>query len=448
MVQKSKVYGYARFATQAQLTDQKVVTKLDMPAPAPQKLLRVCAYARVSSPKETMLHSLSAQVSYYNSYIQKHSGWLFCGVYADEGISGTKENRDEFQRMMEDCRNGKIDIILCKSITRFARNTVVLLQCIRELNDLGVDVIFEKENIRTQSTDGELLLTILAGFAEEEALSASKNQLWRIKKNFEEGKSWTSAGYGYRQEDGVLIVEPEEAEVIRQIYEWYLDGLGHIAIAKRLREMGILNRFGKNWTKSGVEKALKNYTYTGNLLLQKTYSRDFITKQRMDNRGEKPMYHVEESHEAIISDEDFRRVQEEHKRRDEQYQRRQPVTHKPYTSKIECWCCHKNYRRKTYRGVASWVCVTFHTYGKSTCPNGHSIPETILDDLTADMDMSSVKKILTTADDDLTFILADGSTITKHWTPPSRKDSWTPEMKEQARQKSLKRWEAKKQWQR
>ena len=156
------------------------------------------------------------------------------------------------------------------------------------------------------------------------------------------------------------------------------------------------------------------------------------------------MYHVEESHEAIISDEDFRRVQEEHKRRDEQYQRRQPVTHKPYTSKIECWCCHKNYRRKTYRGVASWVCVTFHTYGKSTCPNGHSIPETILDDLTADMDMSSVKKILTTADDDLTFTLADGTTITKHWTPPSRKDSWTPEMKEQARQKSLKKWEAKK----
>ena len=111
MVQKSKVYGYARFATQAQLSDQKVVTKLDMPAPAPQKLLRVCAYARVSSPKETMLHSLSAQVSYYNSYIQKHPGWLFCGVYADEGISGTKENRDEFQRMMEDCRNGKIDLI-------------------------------------------------------------------------------------------------------------------------------------------------------------------------------------------------------------------------------------------------------------------------------------------------------------------------------------------------
>ena len=292
---------------------------LDFIAQRPGMMLRMVAWLmRLGYTREAIVEKLSAKASALSMQTLVTNLNHF-GKLTEEERADTVMLYTAFEELLH-AHMGGLNTVL--------RGKKVMVD-IRELNDLGVDVIFEKENIRTQSTDGELLLTILAGFAEEEALSASKNQLWRIKKNFEEGKSWTSAGYGYRQKDGVLVVEPEEAEVIRQIYEWYIEGLGHIAIAKRLREMGILNRFGKNWTKSGVEKALKNYTYTGNLLLQKTYSRDFITKQRMDNHGEKPMYHVEESHEAIISDEDFLRVQEEHKRRDEQYQRRQPVTRKP-----------------------------------------------------------------------------------------------------------------------
>ena len=164
----------------------KVVTKVAYP-PQLQRKKRVAAYARVSSGKDAMLHSLSAQVSYYNDLIQKEDGWEFVGVYSDEAITGTKEDRAGFQQMLEDCHNGKIDMVLTKSISRFARNTVTLLETVRMLKALGVDVFFEEQNIHTVSADGELMLTILASYAQEESLSASENQKWRIKKNFEEG---------------------------------------------------------------------------------------------------------------------------------------------------------------------------------------------------------------------------------------------------------------------
>ena len=148
--------------------------------PEQPKAVRVAAYARVSSDKDTMLHSLSAQVSQYSAMIQNHPGWIYCGVYADEGISGTKEIRENFQRLLQDCRDGKIDLVLTKSISRFARNTVTLLNAVRELRQLGVDVFFEEQNIHTMSGDGELMLSILAGFAEEEARSVSENMKWRV----------------------------------------------------------------------------------------------------------------------------------------------------------------------------------------------------------------------------------------------------------------------------
>lgn len=156
---------------------ERIVERVDSYIPAQPRALRVCAYARVSSGKDAMLHSLSAQVSYYSNLIQNHSGWLYCGVYSDEAMTGTKSQRDDFQRMIEDCRKGKIDLIITKSISRFARNTVTLLQTVRELKSMGIDVYFEEQHIHTISADGELMMTILASYAQEESLSASENQI-------------------------------------------------------------------------------------------------------------------------------------------------------------------------------------------------------------------------------------------------------------------------------
>ena len=167
---------------------ERVIERVDFQIPMQPKALRVCAYARVSSGKDAMLHSLSAQVSYYNSLIQCHADWLYCGVFSDEAITGTKSKRDGFQRMLASCRAGEIDLIITKSISRFARNTVTLLETVRELKSLGVDVFFEEQNIHTMSVDGELMLTILASYAQEESLSASENQKWRICKAFENGE--------------------------------------------------------------------------------------------------------------------------------------------------------------------------------------------------------------------------------------------------------------------
>ena len=164
----------------------RTVEKITFKALEVPKAIRVAAYARVSSGKDAMLHSLSAQVSYYSTLIQANSEWTYCGVYADEAKTGTKDSRENFQRMLTDCRNGKIDLVITKSISRFARNTVTLLETVRELKSLGVDVYFEEQNIHTLSADGEMMLTILASYAQEESLSASENQKWRIRKNFEQ----------------------------------------------------------------------------------------------------------------------------------------------------------------------------------------------------------------------------------------------------------------------
>ena len=163
-----------------------VVQRHFLKANIPQ-LKRVAAYARVSSGKDAMLHSLSAQISYYSDLIQNHSGWQYAGVYADEALTGTKDNRENFQRLLADCRAGNVDMVITKSISRFARNTVTLLETVRELKNMGVDVFFEEQNIHSLSADGELMLTILASYAQEESLSASENQKWRVKRNFENG---------------------------------------------------------------------------------------------------------------------------------------------------------------------------------------------------------------------------------------------------------------------
>ena len=402
---------------------------------APKKK-RVAAYCRVSSGKDAMLHSLSAQVSYYSDYIQKH-GWEYAGVYADEALTGTKDNRENFQRLLAECRKGTVQMVITKSISRFARNTVTLLETVRELKALGVDVYFEEQNIHTMSADGELMLTILASYAQEESLSVSENMKWRIKKNFKDGKPWSGFVLGYRCENGQYVVVPEEAEVVRRIYREYLDGLGATAIMKGLNDDGILTRLGKPWRTEGVLKILRNYNYTGNLILQKTYRENHLTKRKMKNNGEKPQYHAIGTHEAIIDLATFEAVQEELARRSEHYSGKKPstVTY-PFTRLIVCANCGKHYRRKTTATGIVWICSTYNTHGKRACAS-KAIPESVLYELTADVPLGDLTALRATKDNTLIFCFKDGSQTVKRWKDRSRRESWTEEMKEKARQQAL-----------
>ena len=198
---------------------ERIVERVDFSIPAQPRALRVCAYARVSTGKDAMLHSLSAQVSYYSKMIQSHAGWQYCGVYSDEAMTGTKNRRSGFQQMLEECRKGKIDLIITKSISRFARNTVTLLQTVRELKSLGVDVFFEEQHIHTLSSDGELMMTILASYAQEESLSASENQKWRVRKAFENGELMNLRFlFGYDITPDGIKVNENEAAIVRETY--------------------------------------------------------------------------------------------------------------------------------------------------------------------------------------------------------------------------------------
>ncbi len=409
---------------------------------------RVAAYARVSSGKDAMLHSLSAQVSYYSDLIQGRQDWLYCGVYADEAKTGTKDSREEFQRLISDCRSGRVDMVITKSISRFARNTVTLLEAVRELKSLGVDVYFEEQNIHTMSGDGELMMTILASYAQEESRSASENQKWRVKRNFEDGKPWSGSVLGYRYVNGVYIIKPDEAAIVREIFADYLSGLGIEAIMKKLNAEGKTTRNGNAWTRTCVHRVLCNYSYTGNLLLQTTFRENHITKKTMPNRGELPMYHAEATHEAIVSMEDYQAVQEEMARRATKHNRSTHGPAKyPFTSLIVCGACGKSYRRKVTRTGPVWICSTYNIYGKAACPS-KQIPEETLEKAAAEalgLDAfdgkalhDKITVIQAMRDNTLVFSFKDGTQTVKRWTDRSRAESWTPEMREAARQKALK----------
>lgn len=250
-----------------------------------KKHLRVAAYARVSTEKGAMLHSLAAQINYYSEMIQSNLEYEYAGVYADEGLSGTLEGRPEFQRMLRDCRAGKIDRILCKSISRFARNTIMLLKTVRELKLLGVSVYFEEQNIDTMSGEGELMLTVLASFAQEESRSVSENCKWRIRKKFEQGIPTGLRMYGYRVKNGVFTIVPQEAEIVRHIFRMYLEGMGCERIKKALTEAGIPAPNGGLWSASTILLMLRNEKYAGDLLLQKYYINNHIEKKQLPNRA-------------------------------------------------------------------------------------------------------------------------------------------------------------------
>lgn len=415
--------------------DRKVL-KIERADSAMPALKRVAAYARVSSGKDAMLHSLSAQVNYYNDLIRSRPDWTLVGVYTDEAKTGTKGNRPEFIKLIADCRNGLIDMIVTKSVSRFARNTVTTLETVRELKELGIDVFFEEQDIHTLSSEGELMLTILAGFAEEESRSVSENMKWRIKKNFEEGKPWGAKLLGYRYSNGQLMVKEDEAKTVRRIFDEYLSGKGVSAIANGLNRDKVKTRDGGSWYCTTILWVLNNATYTGNLLLQKTFREDYRTKKKRFNTGEFPMYQALETHEAIVSIEEFEAVA---KRLEEQAAKHAPrgkgyTGRYPFSSKIVCGICGKSYRRKVTHTGPVWVCATYNTRGKAFCPS-KQIPEKTLTDLFADTDLDMVEQIIANNGNELITVFKDGTRECRHWTDRSRSESWTLEMKEKARQR-------------
>lgn len=292
-----------------------------------------------------------------------------------------------------------------------------------------------------------LMLTILASYAQEESRSASENQKWRIKKNFEEGMPWNGRMLGYRMRDGQYYIIPDEAEIVHRVYREYLSGMGPNRIAAGLTEDGIPTMNGGLWQPQTIAKMLRNYSYTGNLLLQKTFCENHITKKMLKNIGQRPRYLAEETHEAIIPMEEWQAVQAEIERRANSRKSTPPV--KPtffYTGLIQCAKCGKNYRRKTTATQIVWICATFNTRGKKYCAS-KQIPESTLDALVAEVVRSpaDIEKIIADDGNTLHFHLADGSVVTRIWADRSRAESWTAEKREVARQQAYERRQTK--WQ-
>lgn len=417
---------------------ERTVQKVKFPPKQP-KLKRVAAYARVSSGKEAMIHSLAAQVEYYRSYICHHPGWAYVGVYADEAKTGTKDSREQFQLLLADCKAGKVDHIITKSISRLARNTVTLLETVRKLKSLGISVYFEEQNIDTGTADGELMLSILASYAQEESLSASENQKWRIRKNFEKGQPWRGFMLGYRYKDGRYIVVPEEAEIVRRIYAEFLDGKGVTAIMKRLNEEGVLTQQGYTWHKSAITRILKNYTYTGNLLLQTKYRENHLTKRTVVNHGQLPRYHATNTHESIIDIGTYNSVQLEMHRRAQKYGKPRSTQEYPFSGMVTCALCGKHYRRKVTATGPVWICSTYNTHGKAACPS-KAIPEPKLMETAATVaPLDEITAITAHNDNTLAFTLADGTQTVKRWQDRSRAESWTSEMRSAAGQRTKER---------
>ena len=445
------------------------LTRMEAPAQLPVRK-RVAAYARVSMEKDAMLHSLAAQVSYYSERIQRNPEWEYAGVFADFGLTGTKETRPEFQRMLKECREGKIDLILVKSISRFARNTLTLLNTVRELKGLGIGVYFEEQKLDTLSGDGEFMLTILASFAQEESRSVSENCKWRIRKKFEQGIPTGFGMYGYEIRNGSFVIKPKEAAVVRRIFQMYLDGMGSVRIMKLLMAEGVPAPMGGLWNDSVIMDMLRNEKYAGDLLLQKFYTNNHIEKKQLRNRGELPQYYVGDDHEPIIDRKTFDAVQREIAWRTAQRKankakrtatnaelsasavepsvppsgnnRRETI---PLTDRIYCGVCGKRYRYKVTRlgtpyAAPVWLCSTFNYRGKAYCAS-KQIPEDLLKEL-----INSVLSIVYTEDsvhhiemhpgNRVLFVFQDGHTEERFWKDHSRKESWDTEKRQKASEKT------------
>ena len=356
---------------------------------------RVAAYCRVSTDSEEQLTSYQNQMRVYTEMIAANKEWEFAGLYADEGISGTRaDKRPEFQRMIRDCQNGKIDYIITKSVSRFARNTVECLEYVRSLKAQGIGIFFEEQNIDTLKNESELYLVIYAGFAQSESESISKHITWTYRKKFEEGKvSFQYKNFlGYRKgADSQPEIVPEEAAIVERIYEMFLAGQPIKMIAQTLQAEKI-EIPGKNlsFSKNMIMNILRNEKYCGDCILQKTVTVDCISKTRKVNQGEAPMYIVENNHPAIISREVFNRAQEELIRR-QALQAKSDKTSITATGKyskyaltevLQCAECGSRYRRVTWtahgRKKIVWRCISRLDYGTKHCKDSITVEEEAL----------------------------------------------------------------------
>ncbi len=352
------------------------ITKIEASRPDPFSVpkMRVAAYCRVSTDSDEQLESLQAQKSHYENYIKANSEWEYVGIYYDEGISGTKkENRQGLQRMMSDCENKKIDLIVTKSISRFARNTTDCLEMVRRLIELGVFIYFEKENINTKSMESELMLSVLSSLAESESISISENNKWAIQKRFQNGTFKISyPPYGYENIDGKMVINHEQAKIVKYIFSEALAGKGTQKIADDLNNKRIPSKRRAGWTATTIRGILKNEKYTGDVILQKTYTDSKFN--RHINNGEKNKYFIQNHHEPIISHKEFEivaRVIEQRakekgiEQRNSKYQNRYP-----FTSKIICSECGSTFKRRIHssgkRKYVAWCC-TKHLEDISEC---------------------------------------------------------------------------------
>ncbi len=419
------------------------ITKIPARKPDVIPSKKVAAYARVSTGKEEQFHSLEAQIDYYRSKILVNPAWTFTGIYSDGAKTGTSRNRPGFNALLKACREGEIDLVLTKSISRFARNTVDLLNVIRELKELGIAVLFERENIDTLSSDGELMLTLLASFAEEESRSNSDNVKWAIRKSYREGKlTQVRRMYGYDVTLGEVTIVPDEAKIVQEMFERSAKGELPGSICEDLNRRGIKTLTGKAWQVNRLNQILGNVFYTGDTLLQKNFVPENQVKKQVRNKGELPMYYVKNSHEAIISQDLFDLVQEQKASR--RYKKKSDKK-TVISGKIICGECGANYNRKYDRGVHKWICRTYRRDGPKGCPS-KQIPESIImekvtevlgltdfDDLAF---QSEVISITAYNGNRLVFLLKDHSEHELIWKDRSRSESWTEKMREEAGRKT------------
>lgn len=377
--------------------------KYDRHVRVEQKTLRVAAYCRVSTLLEQQEGSYEAQVDYYTEKINSNPNWKCAGIFADDGKSATQtKKRDDFNAMIDACMAGKVDLVLTKSVSRFARNTVDALQCIRKLKEKNVPVIFEKEGVNTMESGGELLITILSSLAQEESRNISENTRWGLTRRFENGIISVNHKkfLGYTKDaDGNLIIVPDEAVIVKRIFREYLEGKSIIQIAKGLQDDGIKTVTGlENWHPGTIDKMLSNEKFCGDACMQKTYTIDFLTKKKVKNQGYAPQYYIEDNHEAIIPKALFHQVQVEKARRASL--NKAAVTRKAnkakkekskYSSKyvltelLTCGECGHSYRRQTWskygQKSAVWRCEDRLKQGTSSkCHHSPTLKEEQLHD--------------------------------------------------------------------
>lgn len=347
------------------------ITKIPMKEKAKPK---VGVYVRVSTKKEEQEYSFALQSEYWNRRFANDADVEYIGLFSDEGISGKMmRNRKGLNKLLDLARSGGVDQIYTKSISRFARNYTELLAVTRELRDMGIPLIFEKENINTLDPKCGLILTVMSSLAEQELISMSKNQQWAVRKRFANGSIELSRIYGYDYKKGTLTVKPVEAAVVKEIFELYLQGNGVERIAHILKDEGHLTLHGSTkWNRCSVMRILKNEKYTGNSLLQKTVC---YLRTKKKNNGEAPQYYVENSHEAIVSMEDFDAAQRIMREKTIKFHPDgidNSANRYPLSGKIKCGCCGASYKRKvcakgkTYECI-KWCCITKERKGKTIC---------------------------------------------------------------------------------